>query len=134
MSSAIQGLAAQTVSVGSEAGAAAQSSFLALNNLCMTAGGYQRNLDSQEIQEMRNFVKRLKKEELQKINERFQPMLQAAGVPYEVQIWIKMSTLSCTEIHVVAKWIKMLPVESLSTTSIKNKASDFSDLLCSQQV
>lgn len=58
---------------------------LTLNNLCPISGGYQRSLDISEVQELRSFLKRLKKEELQKVNKRFQPMLQAAGVQYEVQ-------------------------------------------------
>lgn len=43
---------------------------------------------------MRNFVKRLKKLELQKIGQRFQPMLQAADVSYEVQLF--QTTLHCS--------------------------------------
>ncbi|KAL3159376.1 hypothetical protein ABBQ38_009807 [Trebouxia sp. C0009 RCD-2024] len=51
-----------------------------------TDGGYRGGLDFQEVQDMRNFVKRLKKLELQKIGQRFQPMLQAADVSYEVKL------------------------------------------------
>ena len=47
------------------------------------AGGYQRGLDS-DAQEKKRFVKRLEQTELEKITERFDPMLQAAGVSYEV--------------------------------------------------
>lgn len=53
---------------------------------CTTVDYQRGGLDYQEAQDMRNFVKRLKKAELHKVNQRFQPMLQAADVSYEVQL------------------------------------------------
>ena len=59
-------------------------------------GGIQRGLDMQSVQEMRSFVKRLEKDELEKVRQRFQPMLQAAGVSYEVQPYVQ-SRLACMQ-------------------------------------
>ena len=53
------------------------------------AGGYHRGPDFGDVQERRKFMKRLEQSELEKVNQRFQPMLQAAAVSYEVIVRIR---------------------------------------------
>lgn len=51
--------------------------------------GYNRSSSFQEVQEMKAFVKRLEQAELDKIQQRFQKRLQAAGVSYEVSLPVR---------------------------------------------
>ena len=47
-------------------------------------GEYSRSPSFAEVQEMRNFTKRLAQQELEKLQQRFAPVLEAASVPFQV--------------------------------------------------
>lgn len=49
--------------------------------------------DTSEVSEMRAFTKRLEEQELQKMQQRFAPLLEAANVPY--QVWPHDSRWPC---------------------------------------
>ena len=54
---------------------------------CFAAGhAFSRSPSFSEIEDMKAYIKRLKKTEQDKLHKRFEPMLQAAGVSYEVQL------------------------------------------------
>ncbi|DBA69776.1 TPA: hypothetical protein ACH3X2_012498 [Trebouxia sp. C0005] len=60
--------------------------------------GYNRSSSFQEVQEMKAFVKRLEQAELDKIQQRFQKRLQAAGVSYEVNLPVQKGQKSAQAI------------------------------------
>jgi len=53
--------------------------------------GYNRSSSFQDVQDMKAFVKRLEQAELDKVQQRFQKKLQAAGVSYEVSVSVRQA-------------------------------------------
>lgn len=67
------------------------NSCMLLESAGSAAGaGYNRS-SLQERQDMKAFVKRLEQAELDKIQQRFQNRLQAAGVSYEVSLLVRQA-------------------------------------------
>lgn len=54
--------------------------------VCHAVGAAAGSSSFQEVQDMRDFERRLEQTELEKVEQRFQQMLQAAGVAYEVSV------------------------------------------------
>ena len=58
--------------------------------------GYNRSSSFQDVQDMKAFVTRLEQAELDKIQQRFQKKLQAAGVSYEVSLSFRQADQCAT--------------------------------------
>ena len=59
-------------------------SFIACAGAVGSSGGGHRSPSFTEVSELRAFTKRLEEQEMQKVQQRFAPLLEAANVPYQV--------------------------------------------------
>lgn len=63
-----------------------------------SGGGYSRSPSFAEVSEMRSFTKRLEQQELEKVQQRFGPILEAANVPFQIKLPVQKGQKSAQAI------------------------------------